>query len=87
MDGNTDRVAALETACNSVGAKLISLDITRGQYDFCIIIEADSFAKVAAMTLKSRAAGAVGEVVTLEAVDVEEIRSAAVAVQYTPPSG
>ena len=85
--GNSDRVAAMEALCNSVGAKLGSADITRGKYDFCVIVEADSFAKVAAMTLKARASGAVGEVVTLESIDVEEIRSVAKGVQYTPPSG
>ena len=85
--GDSDRVAAMESLCNSVGAKLVSADITRGQYDFCVIVEADSFAKAAAMTLKARSSGAVADVVTLESVDVEEIRSVAKGVQYTPPSG
>ena len=79
--------AALEALCNSVGANLVSADITRGQYDFCVIVEANSFAKVAAMTLKARASGAVGEVITLEAVSVAEIRRVGKGVQYTPPSG
>ena len=85
--GDSDRAAAVEALCNSVGAELISADIVRGQYDFCIIIEADSFAKCAAMTLKARSSGAVADVVTLESVDVEEIRSVGKGVQYTPPSG
>ena len=85
--GGSDRAAATEVLCNSVGAKLISVDITRGEYDVCVMVEADSFAQVAAMSLKARASGAADKFVTLESVDVEEIRSVAKGVQYTPPSG
>ena len=87
VGGGSDREAAMEVLCNSVGAKLISLDITRGEYDGCIMVEAESFAQVAAMSLKARASGAADKFVTLEAVDIEEIRSVAKGVQYTPPSG
>ena len=88
VGGDSDRAAAMEVLCNSVGAKLISVDITRGEYDVCVMVEADSFAQIAAMSLKARASGAVGDkFVTLEAVDIEEIRSVAKGVQYTPPSG
>ena len=86
--GDSDRAAAMEVLCNSVGAKLISADITRGEFDICVMCEADSFAQIAAMSLKARSSGAVGDkFVTLEAVDIEEIRSVAKGVQYTPPSG
>ena len=85
--GDSDRAAAMEVLCNSVGAKFISVDITRGEYDVCVMVEADSFAQVAAMSLKARASGAADKFVTLEAVDIEEIRSVAKGVQYTPPSG
>ena len=87
VGGDSDRVAAVEALCNSLGIKLISADITRGEYDICIIVEADSFAQIAAMSLKARASGAADKFVTLEAVDIEEIRSVAKGVQYTPPSG
>ena len=87
VGGDSDRAAAMEVLCNSVGAKFISVDITRGEYDVCVIIEADSFAQIAAMSLKARASGAADKFVTLEAVDIEEIRSVAKGVQYTPPSG
>ena len=88
VGGDSDRVAAMQALCDSVGAKLISADITRGEYDVCVMCEADCFAQVAAMSLKARASGAVGDkFVTLEAVDIEEIRSVAKGVQYTPPSG
>ena len=42
---------------------------------------------VAAMALKVRASGAVENLVTLEAVDIEEIQNIAQSVGYTPPSG
>ena len=88
VDGDSDRAAAMEVLCNSVGAKFISVDITRGEYDVCLIVEADSFAQIAAMNLTFRSRGVVGDkLVTLESVDVEEIRSVAKGVQYTPPSG
>ena len=67
---------------------MISVDITRGEYDICIIVEADSFAQVAAMNLTFRSRGVVGDkLVTLETVDIEEIRIVAKSVQYTPPNG
>ena len=87
VGGDSDRAAAMEVLCNSVGAKFISVDITRGEYDVCVMVEADSFAQIAAMSLKARASGAADKFVTLEAVDIEEIRSVAKGVQYTPPSG
>ena len=88
VGGDSDRVAAIEALCNSLGIKLISADITRGEYAICVMVEADSFAQIAAMSLKARSSGAVGDkFVTLEAVDLEEIRSVGKGVQYTPPSG
>ena len=87
VDGDSDRRAAMEVTHSSVGATLVDYYITRGQYDFCVISEANSFAVVASMTLMARGSGAVDNVVTLESVDVEEIRSVAKGDQYTPPSG
>ena len=49
VDGDSDRRAAMEAGHSSVGAKLVDYYITRGQYDFCVIADADSFATVAAM--------------------------------------
>ena len=84
---HVDRRAAMDSMCNSVGAKLVDYHITRGAYDFCVISEADSFAQIASMTLTAKGSGAVDNIVTLESVDVEEIRGVAKGVQYTPPSG
>ena len=87
VDASTDRRAAMEALHASVGAKLVDYYRTRGQYDFCVISEADSFSVVAAMSLKVRASGAVENLVALEAVDIEEIQNIAQSVGYTPPSG
>ena len=86
VDGDSDRRAAMEVAHNSVGAKLVDYYITRGQYDFCVIADADSFAVIAVMGLKAKGSGAVDNLVTLESVDIEEVRSVAKNVQFTPPS-
>tara|TARA_B100000749_G_scaffold98715_1_gene75279 strand:+ start:110 stop:427 length:318 start_codon:yes stop_codon:yes gene_type:complete len=86
VDGDSDRRAAMDVAHSSVGAKLVDYHITRGQYDFCVIADADSFAVIAAMGLKAKGSGAIDKLVTLESVDIEEVRSVAKNVQFTPPS-
>ena len=52
VSGDTDRVEAMEALCDSVGAKLVSADITRGLFDFCVMVDANSFEIIAAMLLK-----------------------------------
>ena len=86
VDGDSDRRAAMEVAHNSVGATLVDYYITRGQYDFCIITDADSYEVLAAMGLKAKGSGAIEHLVTLEPVDLEAVRSAAKNLQFTPPS-
>jgi len=60
---------------------------TLGQHEFCVLAEADSFAKITALTLRARATGTVDNLITLESVNVEKIRGVSKRVQYTPPSG
>ena len=86
VDGDSDRRAVMEVTHSSVGAKLVDYYITRGQYDFCVIADADSFEVIAAIGLKAKGSGAVDNLVTLEAVDIEEVRSVAKNVQFTPPT-
>ena len=86
VDGDSDRRAAMEAAHSSVGAKLVDYYITRGQYDFCVIADADSFEVIAALGLKAKGSGAVDNLVTLESVDIEEVRNIAKNVQFTPPT-
>ena len=86
VDGDSDRKAAMDVAHSSVGATLVDYYITRGQYDFCIIADADSFEVLAAMGLKAKGSGTTANLVTLESVDIEAVRAAAKNVQFTPPS-
>ena len=83
--GDSDRKAVMETFHSSVGAKLLDYHITRGAYDFCVIAEADSFEKIAALTLIARGSGTVKDVVTLESVDINKIRNITKSVQFTAP--
>lgn len=87
VDGDSDRRAVMEVMHKSVGATLVDYSITRGQYDFYVISDADSFEQIAAMTLKAKGSGTVDNPVILEAVDIDEIRSVAKSIQFTPPSG
>ena len=86
VDGDSDRRAVMEVMHKSAGATLVDYCITRGQYDFCVIADADSFEVMAALHLKAKGSGAVDNLVTLESVDIEAVRSAAKNVQFTPPS-
>ena len=85
VEGDSDRRAAMEEFHSSVGAKLLDYHITRGQYDFCVIVEADSYEKIAAMTLMAKGSGTVKELVTLESVDINEIRKIYKNVKFTAP--
>tara|TARA_B100001123_G_C15253139_1_gene1003557 strand:+ start:1370 stop:1687 length:318 start_codon:yes stop_codon:yes gene_type:complete len=85
VEGDSDRKAVMETFHSSVGAKLLDYHITRGEYDFCVIAEADSFEKIAALTLIARGSGTVNNVVTLESVDINKIRNIAKSVKFTAP--
>jgi uncharacterized protein with GYD domain len=85
VEGDSDRRAVMETFHSSVGAKLVDYHITRGKYDFCVIAEASSFEIIAAMTLMAKGSGTVNDLVTLESVDINEIRNIAKKVQFIAP--
>tara|TARA_B100000676_G_C17738681_1_gene660252 strand:- start:1 stop:318 length:318 start_codon:yes stop_codon:yes gene_type:complete len=86
INGSSDRRAAMEKMLSSVGAKLIDYHITRGQYDFVMLSEADSFESVAACALKAKAAGTLSEAVTLESVDLSIVREMGNKVDFSPPT-
>tara|TARA_B100000575_G_scaffold290364_1_gene293929 strand:+ start:345 stop:662 length:318 start_codon:yes stop_codon:yes gene_type:complete len=86
INGSSDRRAAMEKMLSSVGAKLIDYHITRGQYDFVMLSEADSFESVAACALKAKAAGTLSEAVTLESVDLKIVREMGNKVDFSPPT-
>ena len=86
INGSSDRKAAMEKMLSSVGAKLIDYHITRGQYDFVMLSEADSFESVAACALKAKAAGTLSDAVTLESVDLNIVREMGNKVYFSPPT-
>ena len=86
INGQSDRRAAMETLVSSVGGKLIDYHITRGQYDFVMITEADSFEAMAACALKAKAAGTLSEAITLESVDINKVREIGKKVNFSPPT-
>ena len=85
VEGDSDRRAVMETFHSSVGAKLVDYHITRGKYDFCALVEADSFEMLAALVLIAKGSGTVSDLVTLESIDINEIRKIAKKVQFTAP--
>ena len=87
LSGATNRAAAIQAMMDGVGAKLISMDITRGEYDACVMVEAESFDIAGAVALKVRASGSMDELIVLESIDVDSIVKASSTVSYTPPQG
>jgi uncharacterized protein with GYD domain len=77
---------AMQQMLNSVGAKLIDYHITRGEYDFVMISEADTFEAVAACALKAKAAGTLSEAITLESVDLSVVREMGNKVDFSAPT-
>ena len=71
---------------NSVGAKFIDYSITRGIYDFWILIEADNYDKIAAINLKAKSADTIYKADVLETIDINKIRQEANDVNYIPPT-
>ena len=86
INGSSDRKAAMEKLVGSVGGKLIDYHITRGQYDFVMITEVDSFEAIAACALKAKASGTLSEAITLESVDLNKVREMGNRVDFSPPT-
>ena len=85
IGGTDNRATAIRVVCESAGAKFLSFEITRGQYDFCLNFEAKSFDIVGAIILKVKATGAIEEGVLLETVNINKIRKVSQEVQYKAP--
>ena len=86
IDGSSDRRAAMEKMMNSVGGKVLDYHITRGQYDFVMVSQADTFEAVAACALKAKAAGTLSEAITLESVDLSVVREMGNKVDFSAPT-
>ena len=85
IGGTDNRATAIRVVCESAGAKFLSFEITRGQYDFCLNFEAKSFDIVGAIILKVKATGAIEDGVLLETVNINKIRKVGQEVQYKAP--
>ena len=86
INGSSDRKKAMEKMMHSVGGKVIDYHITRGQYDFVMISEVDSFEAIAACALKAKASGTLSEAITLESVDLNKVREMGNKVDFSPPT-
>ena len=86
INGSSDRRAAMEKLIGSVGGKLIDYHITRGQYDFVMVSQAETFEAVAACALKAKAAGTLSDAITLESVDLNKVRDMGKKVNFSPPT-
>ena len=86
INGSSDRRAAMEKMMNSVGGKVLDYHITRGQYDFVMVSQADTFEAVAACALKAKAAGTLSEAITLESVDLSVVREMGNKVDFSAPT-
>ncbi len=84
VEKNSNRRKAMQTLADSVCAKFIDYSITRGIYDFWILIEADNFDKIAAINLKAKSADTIDKADVLETIDVNKIKKEANGVNYIP---
>ena len=75
----------MEEFHSSVRAKLLDYHITRGKYDFCALVDADSFEMMAALALMAKGSGTVNNLVILESVDMNEIRKIYKKIEFTAP--
>ena len=89
INGDSDRKAAMEKMVSSVGGKLIDYHITRGQYDFVMIAEAESFVHgISVEKVHYHEIGCIDSLVDIIGVcaAVEYLKPASIFCEY-PPAG
>ena len=69
-DPTTDRRIVVEKLISAAGGKMLSMDIVRGPYDFIAIAEMESFETFVAVKLAVESSGAVKDLISLEAMDL-----------------
>ena len=87
VEKDSDRTEAMKTLVDSVGGKFLDYHITRGKYDFWILLEANSYDQIAAINLKAKSADTIDKVDVLETLEIDKIRNKAKSVNYIPPTG
>ena len=82
-----DRQAAVSDMMEKAGGKLHSMHFLRGEYDFAIMGEAESFDDVAAVKMLVSSSGAIKNLSIMEVVDINGIagKANAIAGSYRKP--
>ena len=70
---------------NSVSGKVLNYHISRGQYDFAMVSQADIFESVASCALKANIAGTLSKVITLESIDLTLVREIGNKLDFSAP--
>ena len=87
MTSDSDRASVVKKACEAMGCKFHSYDITEGQFDFMLVVEGDSEQIIAAKG-GAMMSGDFDGMTSVKAVSVDSIRKNLKQMQsaYTPPS-
>ena len=86
VEKESNRREAMKILADSVGAKFLDYHITRGVYDFWILVEADNYDQIAAINLKAKSADTIDKADVLETIDINNVRKQAKQVNYIPPT-
>ena len=76
VDKPEDRLGAATGLMESVGAKLLQYYVTTGEYDFLVVIEADSLNDVVSGLMVGAATGGVTNLRTVQAMTTADAMSA-----------
>ena len=87
LTSDSDRSSVVKKACEAMGCKFHSYDITEGQFDFILVLEGDSEQMIAAKG-GAMMSGDFDGMTSIKAVSVDSIRKNLKQMQsaYTPPS-
>ncbi len=76
VDNPEDRMNAVAALIESVGAKLLQLYVTLGEYDFLVISEGDSVTDLTAGLMIAGSSGGVTNLKTFQALTTQEAKAA-----------
>ena len=76
IDNPEDRRSAVAGLMESVGAKLLQLYMTTGEYDFLLISEADNLTDLVAGLMIAGSTGGVTNLKTIQAMTTQEAKAA-----------
>ena len=87
LTGVSNRESVVKKACEAMGCKFISYDITEGEFDFILVVEGDSEQAIAAKG-GAMLSGDFDLMIAIKAVSVDSIRQNLKLMQsaYSPPS-